>query len=264
MKQDGLLPTRTQWLYGGFAWYAGRMIRKHFDVYALEESSIDWHNIPIDVPVIVYANHPSWWDPLVAVTLHEARFGDRGFYAPIDAEAIKKYEIFRRLGFYPLQLNSRRGAVDFLERSKAILNAKSTAIWLTPEGRFTDARDHAQPLMPGLAHLVHRIDRVLAIPLALEYVYLNERKPCLLMRLAKPVDSQQFHDADKATVATKLEDAFRENQRQLAELVVARSLKPFSILKQSPRRPGNMYDISRTLKSWLFGRKADLKHEHDQ
>ncbi len=82
-------PKRTEWLYRGFAWYSGRMVRRSFEAMAFDDSVFQMRSVPDDFPVIVYANHPSWWDPILAVLLHEHVFSTRQFYAPIDAEALE-------------------------------------------------------------------------------------------------------------------------------------------------------------------------------
>ena len=50
-----------------------------------------------DGPLIVVLNHPSWWDPLVGLVLTEL-FPDRAHFAPMDADALRRYRIFERLG----------------------------------------------------------------------------------------------------------------------------------------------------------------------
>jgi 1-acyl-sn-glycerol-3-phosphate acyltransferase len=53
-----------------------------------------------DMPLLVCLNHPSWWDPLVALHLSRRFFPDRYHVAPIAAEGLSKYKFFERLGFF--------------------------------------------------------------------------------------------------------------------------------------------------------------------
>jgi 1-acyl-sn-glycerol-3-phosphate acyltransferase len=259
---QGNPPLRTQWLYNGFVWYANRMVRRAFEAMAVEDSTYRERNIAEDVPVIIYANHPSWWDPILAVLLHEHLFGKtRGFYAPIDAVALKKYDVLSKLGFYPISMDSFGGAADFLRTSKAILNKKSNAIWLTPEGQFTDARKRDVALMPGLAHLFGAIERVVAIPLAIEYVFWNEAKPYMLMRLGTPIDSAEMRSQTKAEVQHFLSDKLRENQSQLESSVIQRRLEPFKQIHRTAAGPKSLYDFARAFKSILRRKPVQLRHD---
>lgn len=256
------LPTRTQWLYNGFVWYANRMVRRAFESMAVEDAAYRQHIIASDVPVIIYANHASWWDPILAVLLHEHLFSKtRGFFAPIDAEALKNYDVLRKLGFYPISLDSFAGAADFLRASKAILNNKRSAIWLTPEGQFADVRKRDLPLMPGLAHLFGSVERVVAIPLAIEYVFWNEAKPYMLMRLDTPIDSADMKGLNKAAIQELLFERLRDNQRKLETLVIQRSLQPFKQVQRSAAGPKSVYDFARALKSILSRKPVRLRHD---
>ena len=49
-------------------------------------------------PLIVYFNHPSWWDPLICLRLAASLFPDRSHYGPIDAAALGKYQLLREAG----------------------------------------------------------------------------------------------------------------------------------------------------------------------
>ena len=55
--------------------------------------------MPDDCPKIVVLNHPSWWDPLVALVLTEL-FPDHAHHAPMDADALGHDRIFERLGVF--------------------------------------------------------------------------------------------------------------------------------------------------------------------
>ena len=109
------------------------------------------------------------------------------FPGPEDAEALEQYSVFGKLGFYGVQMNTTSGAAAFLKQTTAILAAGPSAIWITPEGRFSDARDHDAGLMPGLSHMCNKLKRGSVVPLALEYVFWDERLPVCLAMFGQPV-----------------------------------------------------------------------------
>lgn len=241
------------------------MLRRHFHSVAITESSLATVKIDRAEPLIVFANHPSWWDPLIAHFLNRRLFSPRQFFAPIDAEALEQYRVFAKLGFFGVRLNSTKGAADFLRQSTAILERCDTALWLTPEGRFADARDHSEELMPGLAHLCSRVQRsrvqrATAIPLALEYVFWEERLPVCLAHFGEPSPVSECNNLTKSQWSEKLSDQLRTAQTELAELSMARSSEPFQNLLQGKAGGGMFYDIARRLKSVATGQRFRASH----
>ncbi len=93
------LPVLRDWLVDGFLWYSRGLLRRKFHTLAIDRQEVDFQCF-IDHPLIVIANHPGWWDPLVAAILREELFPTRRLYAPIDASALQKYRILEQLGFY--------------------------------------------------------------------------------------------------------------------------------------------------------------------
>ena len=229
-----VIKNRSPWLFGWFVWSAKRMARKQFHSLLLDRVELDSAAVPEDLPVIVFTNHPGWWDPIVAVLVNEATMADRKFFAPMDAQSLRKYAIMQRLGFYGIDMHRQKGAHDFLRISKAILMSGQSAIYITPEGKFVDARNHSIQLQPGLTHLCVKVQPIIAIPMAIEYAFWDERKPYLFARLGKPLQfSSGDNPASKPVVAEQLGTAMRQNQTRLSQSVIARSISAFQPLIRS-------------------------------
>ncbi|MEL6895043.1 MAG: lysophospholipid acyltransferase family protein [Planctomycetota bacterium] len=201
------------WMQDGFHnFFLPRYLRKHFHSVAIDLSAFDpQRDLPDDSPVLIYGNHPSWWDPLIAMFLNRQLFAPRQFFAPIDADMLQQYAVFKRLGFYGVRMNRHADVATFLKTSMAVLHSPDTALWITPEGRFCDVRDYSQSLRPGLAHLVHRVLRqrgqqrtrtaqttgdensgaitgpAYVLPLAIEYPFWDERLPLMLAKTGSPL-----------------------------------------------------------------------------
>jgi len=221
----------------GFCWYAKRMVRQSFHVFAVDLSTFDYRSIDKHVPLVIFSNHPSWWDPIVGMLLCREHFQDRVFYAPIDAAALEKYRVFRKLGYFGVEANSRQGASDFIEQSSHILRSGKGSLWITPEGRFTDVRDHEQPLMPGLAHLATKTPRLHCIPLAIEYVFSEARLPLLLCKLGKALIDTHATEYSKAEWQVQLAEHLRATQKSLADSVIANRWESFDIVVKSKQGP---------------------------
>ncbi len=253
-------PSVPAWFQNGFHRFLRPFLRRHFHAIAIERQSRCDQFVEDGKPIIVYGNHPSWWDPLIAHFLNRTLLPRRQFYAPIDAEALEQYRVFGKLGFYGVRMNSTSGAAAFLRQSTSILRGGDSAIWLTPEGRFADARDHSADLMPGLAHLCNKMEEGVIIPLALEYLFWEERLPICLAKTGMPIDVCEHQNRNKPEWSEFLTTQLRKTQSELAELAQARSSDPFDNLLEGRRGAGTVYDSFRRAKAMVTGKSVRSQH----
>jgi hypothetical protein len=235
-------------------------LKRHFHAIAIERASRCEQSIASTQPLIVYGNHPAWWDPLIAHFLNRTLFAPRQFYAPIDSEALEQYRVFAKLGFYGVRLQTSAGAANFLRQSMAILNAGNTAIWMTPEGRFADVRDRSAKFMPGLAHLCTRMESGHVLPIALEYVFWEERLPICLVSMGHLQTIEGSPPRSKSQWADCLERALRDAQDRLMGLAMQRRSEPFDNLLHGRSGPGTTYGLFRRMFAWGQGRTVRQQH----
>lgn len=252
---------------GGFRVFNRRFLRKHFHTFAVSDEALQSVEIHPDDCLVLYANHASWWDPLVAMFLSENIFPGYRMYAPIDAEAFEKYQMFGKMGFFPIKQNSRQGAADFLRISRAILSEPAASVWITPEGRFADVRDREAELMPGMAHLASKLSsdatsrRVWFIAAAVEYVFWEERLPEVLVRFQKPVSIDEGpEDGDKAQWSELLTARLRDAQTDLATDSISRNSDGYRSLLSSKSGTFFIYDWWRSFSNKIRGKEFQADH----
>ena len=146
-----------------------RKMQRHF--HAVRIAKAGPPRLPRGRAAIVYSNHPSWWDPAFFIVLTTALLRGRKGYGPMEAAQIERYGFMRRIGVFGIEPGTRRGAATFLRTSSAILADPEAVLWVTAEGAFADPRQRPVRLRPGTAHLMARLEGVVAIPLALEYPF---------------------------------------------------------------------------------------------
>lgn len=252
------LPDSKAWLVDGFCRYTHRMVSKRFTAFGVQFAQSPEALAPKSQAVVIYANHVSWWDPISAMLLRKSYFPDRILYAPIDAQALKAYRIFSKMGFFGIQLDRLSGASDFLKASRAILAEPRSSLWVTPEGRFVDCRDHSQTLMPGLAHLAANVPSVSFVPLALEYPFWEEPRPMIAARFGNPIVFDG--NPSKQECSEQLEVALRQTQRDLAEAVMRRQAEAFEYLIAPRAARTSWYDTVRAWVAWYHGHPFDPRH----
>lgn len=254
MMRDPDLPhisTLTLWFLRRVA---KRYFRRHFRsvmaqrLHALREAR---------GPLIVYGNHSSWWDPLLLVLLAKVALPRERHYAPMDAEALKRYPIFRRLGVFPVEMTSARGAAMFLRTSTAVLRSGGI-LWITPQGRFADPRGDTLGFKPGIGALATRMPEVPLLPLAIEYTFWDERLPETLLRLGGPL---QLPAGASAVEATRfLEHALTAEMIALKAASMARNAGAFEIVMSGQRGTGGMYGLFRRARALGSGKRWEQDH----
>ena len=179
-------------------------------------------------PLIVYGNHSSWWDPMIAVLLAEKLMPGRNHYAPMDESSLAQNAILSRIGIFGVDIHSARGAKQFHQRSLAVLS-DGGVLWITPQGRFADVRERPLGFKPGLASISARWPAgCTLIPLATEYTFWNNRRPNALAHFGKAI--QVEGNEDKSSLNLRLEIALEEAMSELRAMSLTRDASSFTRL----------------------------------
>ena len=216
--------------------------------------------VPDDEPLVIYANHPSWWDAALVPVLLTRLFPSRRSFAPIDAVALQHYGFMRRLGLFGIAQGRYEGASLFLRVGRQLLSQPDTLFYLTPQGRFTDVRERPIRLRPGLAHLLAGVPRVTVLPLALEYPFWNESAPEALVQFGEPIMLGSSVTANIPAVQELLQLRLTQAMDSLAQAAISRAAVRFEVLLDGRAGVGGVYDGWRRLKAWRRGRKFDPAH----
>lgn len=262
------LPQPSPRLFEVFATYSRWYLSRHFHAVRLAGT------VPRpddDAALVVYFNHPSWWDPLVAIHLARSFYPERTAYGPIDAAMLERYGFFAKLGFFAVEAGTVVGARRFLAVAEALAAEPATALWITPEGRFTDPRRRPVRLRPGLGRLARRLgaaavggrDTVL-LPLAVEYVYWQERFPEVLLSFGEPLSAARLAvDLGSGAAAAwdeRLAAALEAAQDDLAERAVARDPSAFEVLVGGRAGVSGVYDLWQAAKGFVTGNRYLREH----
>jgi 1-acyl-sn-glycerol-3-phosphate acyltransferase len=231
--------------------------RRHFRAVRIANPKA-FTSLPTSTPLIVYANHSSWWDPMVLVLLADRLMPRRSHFAPMDAAALKRYPILKRIGIFPVEMKTPRGAAQFLRTSLALL-AQNAVLWITPQGRFADARERPLAFKPGLASLAAKAPKgCTLLPLAIEYVFWDERLPDTLLQFGEPI--YILHGETAEAVEQLLTAALLETMEALKHKAIARDPAAFEILHTGRVGVGGFYELGQRLLAKLRRRPYQPAH----
>jgi len=254
-KRDDL-PVTSPMLQRWFSWYSQRYLQRHF--HSLRVSRAGLPPRTSNAPLVIFSNHASWWDPLMWLALKAEFFSKHRSFSPIDAEALKRYKLLSRLGFFGVEQKSTRGAIQFLRTAERILQQPRQILALTPQGRFADVRERPVRFETGLGHLAARTDGALFVPMASEFVFWEERLPEILVHFGSPIATNEKRDAESWTVL--LEQKLEEAQEVLAVESKKRDPDDFQIILHGRAGQGGVYDWYRAAKAKLRGEVFAREH----
>ncbi|MDP4025553.1 lysophospholipid acyltransferase family protein [Methylobacterium sp. NEAU 140] len=238
-------------------WFA-RYLHRHLDALRLPL----WSAPPADHagPVVVYCNHPAWWDALVLIVLAARTCPERDNRAPFDAAMLRKYRIFERLGAFGVDLDSPRGGAQFLAAARGILARPGSALWITAQGRFADVRARPLDLRPGVARLPEIAPEALFVPLALEYAFWDERGAGAFAAFGPGVPGAALAALPRSERLARMEGDLAALLDRLGRDVVSREPARFRTLVAGRKGVGGVYDLWRRLAARLAGRRFDPAH----
>lgn len=257
MPDDDPLAVRSPFLFWAFGWYLRLYFWRNFHAVRISRAGLP--QLPPGRPVIIFTNHPSWWDPAFFILLSNTRLRDRVGFGPMESVALGQYGILARMGIFGIDLDSPRGAARFMAVSRRVLSKPTSALWITAEGHFTDCHKRPVRLRPGIAHLARRHPGAVLVPLALEYTFWNERKPEALARFGIPIEGGG--ERGIAAWTELLEGELTRTMDALAADSATRNPALFESVLRGRGGVGGVYDLWRRARALVAGRPVRLSHE---
>jgi 1-acyl-sn-glycerol-3-phosphate acyltransferase len=129
-------------------------------------------------PLLVYANHPGFWDGLV---LHEvATAWGRVPYGLVDERNLERFPFLARLGAFSIRPGDARSTAESFAHARALLAQPDAALIVFPQGRLTPPGPGPLTLERGAEVLARRCG-VTCAPVALRYAFFDAERPDALV-----------------------------------------------------------------------------------
>ncbi len=150
-------------------------------------------DLPLDAPVVVVANHCTWWDGFFIYVLNRAVL-HRRLYVMMLEEQLRKYRFFRRLGAFGISQGNPRGVRAALSYSAGVLKETSNCLCIFPQGAMRRLHDRPLGFMRGLEAILRMHGgEASVLPVAMACEFLGYRRPEALF-LADRVFPAERHD----------------------------------------------------------------------
>ncbi|HEY0777693.1 MAG TPA: lysophospholipid acyltransferase family protein [Gemmatirosa sp.] len=137
-----------------------------------------------DGPVIAYANHGAWWDPVLAVFLSHDVFRRDG-YGLMDGAQLARYPFFRRVGCFGvtgegLAIDDARAIAEYA--TGLLRSGRNRVLWLFPQGELLPSRTVLR-FRSGLARISQSVPEARLVPVAVRYDFRDSAKPECVVRV---------------------------------------------------------------------------------
>lgn len=195
---------KSAWFERAFALYNRNLIARRFKglrVAGLEHL----HGRPHDAPLLLYANHSSWWDGLIAFETGRACGLDQ--YLMMEERQLHEYSLFRKLGAFSVVRENAREAAQSIEYASNLLRNTPRTLWIFPQGVTLPNDTRPLKLYTGAAHIIARAGGAYVAPVALRYEFLEDFRPEALVRIGAVEEIESAANLD----AKHLTRVFAEN-----------------------------------------------------
>ncbi|MEP6902391.1 MAG: lysophospholipid acyltransferase family protein [Actinomycetota bacterium] len=167
-----------------FSLYNRNLIKRRF--HSLQISGLDFlFDKHLKIPLIIYCNHSSWWDGLVAFQIsYEANLDS---YLMMEEKQLEKLFLFRKVGAFSIVREKPRQAIESINYASKLLIANSQkTLWIFPQGEILPNDSRPIYLFNGLSRIIEKVAQCLVIPLVIRYEFLGKFKPQIFVKIGEP------------------------------------------------------------------------------
>ncbi len=199
---------KSLWFERVFAVYNRNLLSRKFD--SIWVSNLD--SIKREKPSIIYANHSSWWDGLLAFEISQTIKADS--YFMMEEKQLKKLFLFQKLGAFSVVRENARQAFKSLNYAVEMLkkNPRRT-LWIFPQGKILPNDVRPLRFYRGLAKIVEKTENCRIAPLAFRFEFSGEFKPRIFVK----VGTIQTFDSKKKVDSTALTQTLETNLTALLD-----------------------------------------------
>lgn len=144
------------------------------------------------VPKLIYVNHSSWWDGLVAFQISSTLKMDS--FLMMEEKQLERLFLFRKLGAFSVIREKPFEAMKSINYAADLLKENSQrTLWIFPQGEILPNDIRPVKFYGGVSRIIKKIGQCAVFPLALRYEFLGEFKPVIFAKAG----NSQFIDAAK-------------------------------------------------------------------
>jgi 1-acyl-sn-glycerol-3-phosphate acyltransferase len=214
---------KSRWFEEIFAVYSRNLFRRRFR--SLNVSGLDFLR-NLNQPLLVYANHSSWWDGFVAFRISRAARLDS--FLMMEEKQLKKLSAFRRLGAFSVVREKPREAAKSIGYAANLLKENSNrTLWIFPQGEILPNDERPLNFYHGVARIIEKVGGGFAAPLAIRYEFRGEFKPEIFVKIGEPQLIATAKNFDAKTLTGQFEQILTAVLDELKNDVLTANLQNY-------------------------------------
>lgn len=195
-------------IYPFFKIYSAWIIHRHFGRIEMNKNYES-----TDLPVLLLANHFSWWDGFFALYWN-IRNIKRKFHFMMLEEQLKKFIFFNGIGGFSIRKNSR-SILNTLNYTSELLRDRQNMVLLFPQGKIESAYTTKYHFEAGIGRIIEKVGNPVQILFMVNLIdYFSNRKPGIYIYVSEYLDQKR----DTASIQEAYNIFF-------SQCVIANSLK---------------------------------------
>ena len=191
-----------------FRLYTLCLLKKHFSGIR-----IAGHYVNEKQPVLLIANHFSWWDGLIALYLNMKLFKKR-FYFMMLEEQLHRYWYFNYCGGFSVKRKSR-SVLETIQYTNELLTDKSNLVLIFPQGEIQSMHKQDFIFEKGIERILQNMQNKIQVVFIANLVdYLSNKKP----RISIYYSIQKDLPADINSIQEKYTNFYSQSVAQQIEI----------------------------------------------
>ncbi|MEJ7733234.1 MAG: lysophospholipid acyltransferase family protein [Polyangiaceae bacterium] len=173
-------------------WFAGqaqqRMARTFRDlrIAGLEETRA----LAARGPLLIVANHTSWWDALYVLVLSQRLLAVDG-YAFMEGENLRRLPFFAKVGAFGVDTRVPGDAAAGVRHAARLLDRAGRVVWIFPQGRERPITERPPRFERGARTIARLARGARTVPLALRYEFGEDERPTAWASFGPPLPVEE-------------------------------------------------------------------------
>lgn len=188
-KKEKFEPAKTSkfWLTVASLFFYNMLQNRFYAFrYKGEENCYEGDNT--DVPTIFFAPHCNWWDGIVLYNITHRIFHKE---IRLMVEELNRFPLLRHGGAYSVNKKSPQSAMAALKYSVDVVGDLRNILCIFPQGIIRPPHYKPIEFQTGLAYIaqnaVKKYGKVNLVPLSIEYCFLRDNRPEVLVEFGKKI-----------------------------------------------------------------------------
>lgn len=141
-----------------------------------------------NTPTVIFAPHCNWWDGIVLYNIIHRIFHKE---IRLMVEELNRFPLLRYGGAYSVNKKSPQSAMTALQYSVEVLKSTKNVLGIFPQGIIRPPHFRPVKFQTGLAYIAQnaakRYGRVNLIPVGIEYTFLRDNRPEVVVKFGDMV-----------------------------------------------------------------------------